>query len=99
MFAAIGSKVWFHNYSGVSSGEVIATNDKGYGSTKVACIRTSDGFTSLEIDSRKMWESQQEATLALAEKKQQEAARLLSEAADLFRRAGGMKKDVAEVTE
>ena len=54
---------------------------------------------TVEIDSRKMWETRQEATLVLAEKKQQDAARLLSEAADLFKRAGGMKEDVAVAAE
>jgi len=87
----IGDTVWFHNYSGVDSVKVIDIIEKGLHSTKLACVKHRDSFTTIEVDSRRMWETWQEATLALAEKKQQDASRLLSEAADLFKRAGGMK--------
>lgn len=89
-----GDTVWFHNFNGVDHGEVIAIIDKDFRSCKIACIKQRDSFTSIEVDSRRMYQSRQEATLSLAEKKQQEAARLLSEAADLFKRAGGMKENV-----
>lgn len=85
----IGDTVWFHNYSGVDSGKVIDIIDKA-NATKLACVKHGDSFTTIEIDSRKMWGTKQEATLVLAEKKQQEAARLLIEASNLFKRAGGM---------
>jgi len=94
----IGDTVWFHTYSGVDSGSVIDIVDKGF-SPKVACVKHRDSFTSIEIDPRKMWLTRQEATLSLAEKKQQEAARLLSEAADLFKRAGGMKEEATEANQ
>jgi hypothetical protein len=99
MNVKVGDTVWFHSYSGVDSGTVIDIIEKDLRSTKIACIKHSDSFTTVEIDSRKMWETRQEATLVLAEKKQQDAARLLSEAADLFKRAGGMKEDVAVAAE
>ena len=88
-----GDTVWFCDYSGVSSGEVIDTMKGLCGSQHVACVKTRDSYKTLSIDSREMWTTPQQATLALAEKKQQEAARLLTSAADLFKRAGGMKED------
>lgn len=94
MNVKIGDVVWFHNYSGVCSGTVIDIVEKDLRSSKLACVKQRDTFVSIEVDSRKMWETRQEATLVLAEKKQQDAARLLSEAADLFKRAGGMKEEV-----
>ncbi len=99
MNVKVGDTVWFHSYRGVDSGTVIDIIEKDLRSTKIACIKHRDSFTTVEIDSRKMWETRQEATLVLAEKKQQDAARLLSEAADLFKRAGGMKEDVEVAAE
>lgn len=92
MNISIGDTVWFHHYGNVKSGEVVAILDRGssYGN-RVAGIKTSEGFTSYEITSNNLYVSGQEAVLALAEKKQQEASRLLREAADLFKEAGGMR--------
>ncbi len=94
-----GDTVWFHNFDGVNSGVVIDIMKGSIGTNKVACVKCRDTFKTLDVDSRKLWMTQQEATLALAETKQQEAARLLSSAADLFKRAGGMTDDVAEPAE
>ena len=91
----IGDKVWFHSYRGVHSGVVVDVMEKMH-PPSIACVNNRDSFQSIEIDSRKMFLTPQEATLSLAEKKQQEAAKLLSEAADLFKRAGGMKQDATE---
>ena len=93
----IGDTVWFHDHQGVRSGEVIAIIEKPFGSAKIACVKCRDEFKSLEIDSRWMYETVHDCTLAVAQKKQQDAARLLMEAAELFKKAGGMKEDV-EVT-
>ena len=93
--AEAGDTVWFHDFNGVRCGHVMDTVSRSTGGGKVACVRSQNEFKSVDVDSRRMWKTQQEAVLALAEKKQQEAARLLSEAADLFKRAGGMKDDAA----
>jgi hypothetical protein len=87
----IGNTVWFHNYHGVDSGVVIDILYKSH-STSLACVKLSDSFSTIEVDSRKMYLTRSEAVLALAEKKQQEAARLLTDAAGLFKQAGGMKE-------
>lgn len=92
MDVKIGDKVWFIDYSGVCSGVVLDIADKGTFGTKVACVRDRLEFKSVEIDSRKVWLTQHECVLALAERKQQEASRLLSEAAGLFKQGGGMKQ-------
>lgn len=89
----VGDAVWFHDFSGIKSGKVIALMNKNSLRSKVACLECAEEFKSLDVDSRNLWMTRQEATLALAEKKQQEAATLLSSAADLFKRAGGMRED------
>jgi hypothetical protein len=99
MKVEVGDTVWFSDYRGVDSGEVIAILSKSFNSDRVACLKCRDEFKSLEIDSRHMYLTRQDAVLALAMNKQQEAASLLNAAADLFKQAGGMKEDVAVAAE
>ena len=90
----VGDIVWFHDYNGIKSGTVLDTMKGSVSSYIVACVKCSDGFKSLDVDSRKMWLTNQEAILSMADKKQQEAAKLLQEASNLFKQAGGMKTEV-----
>lgn len=93
MNVQIGNTVWFHDSIGVESGVVIDTIASAFSTCQVACLRCRDRFKLVDVDSRRMWLTRQEAVLALAEKKQREAADLLREAAELFKRAGGMKEE------
>ena len=88
-----GDTVWFHDYSGIRSGVVLDTMKGNTSTYMVACVKCSDGYKSIDIDSRKVWMSNQEAILSMSEKKQQEASTLLRDAAELFRMAGGMKEE------
>lgn len=99
MKVKVGDTVYFHEYNRVEFGNVIATIEKSYGSDSTACIQTRDSFRSIQVDSRFLFLSVHDCTLALAQKKQLEAAKLLTEAAELFTKAGGMKEDVAAPTE
>ena len=99
MKVKVGDTVWFHEYNRVGSGEVIAAIEKAYGSESTACVKTRDSFKSIQVDSRFLFLTVHDCTLALAQKKQQEAAKLLTEAAELFTKAGGMKEDVAVAAE
>jgi hypothetical protein len=96
MKVKVGDTVYFQDYNRVEHGQVIATIEKQYGSEATACIKTRDSFKVIQVDPRFLFLSVHECTLVLANKKQQEAAKLLSEAAELFTKAGGMKEDVQE---
>lgn len=99
MNVKVGDRVWFHEYNGVDSGEVIATFEKSFGSDSTACVKTRDSFKSIQVNPRFLFTTVHDCTLALAQEKQQEAAKLLTEAAELFTKAGGMKEDVAVTAE
>lgn len=86
----VGDTVWFHDYQGVGSGKIIAIIEKSMSTEKVACVQCRNEFKSLSIDSRSLWPTVHACTLAVAQRKQQEAAKLLTEAAELFTKAGGM---------
>lgn len=84
----IGDTVWFHSFLGVDSGEVIDILEVPHRREKIACVKQREAFISIEIDSRRMYLTHQQATLALAEKKQRDAAELLTAAANLFKQEG-----------
>lgn len=83
----VGDKVWFIQYSRIASGTVIATHPKStFGKAKLVVDSGTD-FYLIDGDTP-TFDNYAKALLHLGQKTQAEGTRLLSEAANYFKKAG-----------
>lgn len=88
----VGEMVWFFEYGSgeyTNLGKIVYLKDKdsSYNGKKYVCVETSEKLHVIEVDGgdrANIWTNSWEPKLMKAKQKQQEASRLLEQAARLF---------------
>ena len=93
---AVGATVYWHQFSDVHCGKVISAKRNGGRSSSSAVIERFEGYEIKDVEH--LFQHEYEARLDLAKRKQQEAATLLNQAAELFKAGidGQVKAGTAE---